>query len=153
KALYEDSLTIHDTLLERGVNPDQVVLLGRSLGSAPATYLAAHRPVAKVILVTPFDSLENLASAMFPLLPVKWILNHPFPSLSWAPDIEVPLLMLVAARDEVIPTTHSEKLFNAWGGQKHWQLLQGVGHNDIQMHPDFYPAIRHFLAEGPEGDK
>ena len=147
KALYEDGLAIHDALKERGVDADELVVLGRSLGAAVATYIAAQRPVGKVILVTPFDSLENLAGTLFPLLPVKWILNHPFPSDSFAPDIHRPLLMLVAAGDEVIPVRHSEALFNAWGGAKHWQLMQGVGHNTIQAHPDYYPAIKRFLDE------
>lgn len=146
KALYEDGLAIHDALTERGVDPQSLTVLGRSLGAVVATYIAAHRPVEKVILVTPFDSLENLAGAMFPLLPVKWILNHPFPSIDYAPDIDAPLLMLVAAGDEVIPTRHSEALFRAWGGEKHWQLLQRVGHNNIQIHPEYYPAIRQFVS-------
>lgn len=147
QALYEDGLAIHDALVNRGVDPGNLIILGRSLGAAVATYITANRPVGRVILVTPFDSLENLASRMFPLLPVKWILNHPFPSIQFAPGIDTPLLMLVAAKDEVIPTSHSEKLFQAWGGEKHWQLLQGVGHNNIQVHPEYYPAIHQFVSD------
>lgn len=145
-ALYADGLAIYDYLVnQQGINPENLVVLGRSLGAAVAVYIAAQRTLDKLILVTPFDSLENLASAMFPLLPVRWFINHPFPSLTYAPDIKAPVLMLVAAHDEVIPTRHSEALYQAITGEKRWQLLQGVGHNNVQMHPDYYPAIVAFL--------
>lgn len=122
------------------------LVLGRSLGSGVATYIAAHKPVSNVILVTPFDSVESLASEAFPWLPVRWILRHPFPSVEYARSIDKPLLMLVAAADEMIPTRHSETLFQAWQGEKHWRFLQAAGHNNIQLHPDYYPAIQAFVS-------
>ena len=110
-----------------------------------ATYLAAKRPVENVILVTPFNSVTSLARAAFPWLPVVWILRHPFPSTAYAKSVDRPILTLVAAADEMIPTDHSESLFRAWKGQEHWQLLQGVGHNNIQMQPEYYAAIQAFV--------
>lgn len=149
QALYQDVLNIYDSLTSQyAVQPEQLVVMGRSLGSAVATYVAAHRPVKQVILVTPFDSLTNIAQSIFPFLPVKWFLNHPFPSVEFAPEINTPLLMIVAANDEVIPTKYSRNLYEKWAGAKQWQRLEGVGHNDLQIHPHYYGLIRRFIEEG-----
>lgn len=146
KALYEDGLSIYDYLTsQQGVLAKDILLLGRSLGSAVATYVAAERKVSKVILVTPFDSLKSLAGSLFPWLPVKWLIRHPFPSDFYAKNINTPLLMLVAEQDEVIPNRHSQALFDVWQGEKRWELLKGVGHNDIQLHSSYYSQIAGFV--------
>ena len=49
-------------------HPDgRIAVIGRSLGSGVASYVAAHRPVAKLALVTPFDSMARLAQTHYPL--------------------------------------------------------------------------------------
>ena len=56
-----------------------------------------------------------------------------------------PLLCLVARDDEVIPPEHARRLYDAWSGPKRWLELAG-GHNGVERHPDYWPAIRDFLA-------
>jgi pimeloyl-ACP methyl ester carboxylesterase len=121
-------------------------VIGRSLGSGVAVQLAAARAVDGVVLVTPFDSLTNVARHHYPYLPVSWMLKHPFDSLSRAPSIAAPLLCLVAERDQVIPTVHSRRLFDAWRGPKRWIELDGAGHNSTDDVPAFWQALREFLV-------
>jgi uncharacterized protein len=76
KALFADALAVFDHVLEtEGIDPQNVVLMGRSLGSGVAVHVASHRRVAGVILVTPFDSLTHVARIHYPFLPVKWLLR------------------------------------------------------------------------------
>jgi len=110
-----------------------------------AVRLAARRPLAGVILVTPFDSLTAVAQRYYPYLPVKWLLRHRFDSLSLAPGIDVPMLCLIAGRDEVVPPVHAERLYQAWGGPKREVILAGAQHNDADAAPEFWPSIRRFL--------
>ena len=124
-----------------------IVVFGRSLGSGVAVQLAAARAVDGVILVTPFDSLTNVARYHYPYLPVGWLLKHPFDSLSRAPSIAAPLLCLAAERDEVIPPVHARRLFDAWRGPKRWVELAGAGHNSTDDVPAFWQAIREFLVQ------
>ena len=146
QAFYEDALVLYDQITSReDVDKESVVVVGRSLGSAVATYLSAHRKVAKVVLVTPFDSIQAVAQSAFPFLPVKWLLRHPFPSDRYASDNATSVLMMVAERDEVIGVTHSKALYDKWMGSKEWLVFPGMGHNDIHLHGDFYPQIRKFL--------
>lgn len=149
KAFYKDALNIYDYLAQDPqFSADKLIVVGRSLGSSVATYLSKQRAVAKVVLITPFDRLATIAKKLFPFLPVRdWLLLHPFPSAEYAESIKSPMLMLVAANDEMIPTESSRHLYQSWLGEKHWQLLDGVGHNDIQMHADYYELIRDFVEE------
>jgi pimeloyl-ACP methyl ester carboxylesterase len=110
-------------------------------------HLAAARAADGVVLVTPYDSLTNVARHHYPYLPVNWMLKHPFDSVGRAPAIAVPLLCLVAERDEVIPVVHSKRLYDAWKGPKRWVELQGAGHNSTDDTPEFWRAIREFLVQ------
>jgi len=144
--LIADSLQWYDHLAK---NYKAVYLFGRSLGSGVAVQLAAARPVAGVILVAPYDSMVELGKHHYPFLPVSWMLKHRFDSAAFAPKIAAPLLCVVALRDEIIPTTHSQRLYDAWRGPKRWIGLDGAGHNSTDDHAGFWPAIRGFLTEKP----
>jgi pimeloyl-ACP methyl ester carboxylesterase len=145
-ALIKDAMQWYAWATEK-LAPQNIVLFGRSLGSGVVVQIAAARPVAGVVLVTPYDSLTSVARHHYPYLPVGWMLKHPFDSLEHAPGITAPLLCLVAARDDVIPIVHSKRLFDAWKGPKRWVELEGAGHNDTDDAPAFWQAIREFLVQ------
>jgi pimeloyl-ACP methyl ester carboxylesterase len=147
KALVADALQWYEHASRSG---RPIYLFGRSLGSGVAVQLAAARPVAGVVLVAPFDSLVEVGRHHYPFLPVRWMLRHRFDSAALAPGIAAPLLCLVAQGDEVIPIVHSKRLFEAWGGPKRWVGLKGAGHNSTDAAPDFWEAIRSFLAKNNE---
>ena len=153
-ALVADALVIHDWLAAReDVDPERIVVFGRSLGSAVAVPLAAARPVRGVLLVSPFDSLKRVGQRHYPFVPVSLMLRHPFDSLALAPAIDAPLLALAGERDRIVPSLHSRRLHDAWRGPKRWVLLPGADHNRIHLHPGYWPAIRDFLASlGSLGD-
>ena len=148
KALVADALMLYDHAVTLpGIDAKRIYAFGRSLGSGVAVALAAERPLAALILVTPFDSLAAVAKRYYWYLPVDWMLKHRFDSIALAPGLETPLLALIAERDEVIPPVHAERLFDAWGGPKRKVVLAGASHNATDGHPGFWPAIRQFLEE------
>ena len=148
KALCRDALALYDRVTRRGdVDRARVVSFGRSLGTGIATYLAAQRPIAGVVLVSPYDSLAQVAHGVYPFLPVGMLLRHCFESVTRAPQIKTPLLALVAARDTLIRPERSQGLVQAWGGPARTELLAGVGHDDIHLHPVYWELIGSFLRE------
>jgi pimeloyl-ACP methyl ester carboxylesterase len=152
KALCRDALHILDQVTARESIPlDRIVLMGRSLGSGVAVHVAANRPVRGVVLVTPFDSLTNVARHHYPIFPVRLLLKHPFNSLALAPGIKTSALMLIAERDEVIPTELAVNLSRAWGGPVRTLVIPAAGHNDIQSDSRYWEAINAFLAAPPRG--
>lgn len=148
QALCADAERVFDALAARpDVDRARIVLVGRSLGSGVAVHLASRRRVAGVVLVAPFDSMVAIGARHYPLLPVRWLLKHPFDSLARAPAIGVPLLALVGERDAIVPPEHSRRLFAAWAGPKRWVGIPGAGHNDLGAQEEYWRAIGTFLAE------
>jgi pimeloyl-ACP methyl ester carboxylesterase len=146
KELLGDGLAIHDYVKRRpDVNPEHIVAMGRSLGSGVAVNLAAHRTLKGVILVSPYDSIVEVARRHYPFLPVSLMLRHRFDSLSLAPQIGAPLLCLVATEDRVIPVSHSRALFEAWHGSKTWREIARSSHDSIAGEPDYWRSITDFL--------
>ena len=139
KALTADALRWYDQI---ATQYKATYVFGRSLGSGVAVQLAAQRPVAGAILISPFDSLVEVGKHHYRFLPVDWMLRHRFDSASLAPKISAPLLCIVAMNDEVVPPVHSKRLYDAWGGKKTWVGMEGAGHND----PDgYWPSLLAFL--------
>jgi len=147
-ALVSDALQWFDHAMAfPGVDPKQIFVFGRSLGSGVAVALAAQRPVAGAILATPYDSLAAVAKRHYWYLPVDLLLKHRFDSIALAPTLKQPLLCLIAERDEVIPPVHGDRLFEAWGGPKRKVVLQEAGHNSTDSHPLFWTSVREFLPQ------
>ena len=146
-ALFADALAIYDALARReDVDPGRIAVMGRSLGSGVAVYLASRRPVVATVLVTPYDSIADIAAERFWFAPVSWILRHRFDSISRAPGIRAPGLFVVAADDEQIPPARSRRLFEAWAGPKQWYLAPREDHATIGFHAAYWPSIGRFLA-------
>lgn len=146
KAFLEDALLIHDTFARRDdVDASRIGVMGRSLGSGVAAYLAASRPIRAVVLVTPYDSITRVAQEKFWFAPVSLILKHPFDSLALAPKIEKPALFMVTGEDTIIPAPHSRRLFEAWAGPKRWHLVAKENHDTIDADGEYWRVIHDFL--------
>ncbi|MFW6238963.1 MAG: alpha/beta hydrolase, partial [Halanaerobiales bacterium] len=89
--LYHDAKKIYDYFQNGREDFDTVVVMGRSLGTGVATYLAHQRSVDGVILASPFTSLVDVAREMYPFLPAGLLVKHEFDSIGRVSDIEAPL--------------------------------------------------------------
>lgn len=139
-ALHADALAAFDRVHAEHA---RVTVVGRSLGSGVAIRLAAVRPVARLVLVSPYDSIEELASRQFPFLPVRWLLRDKFESWRHAPLVRAPTTVVVAERDEIIPVASSARLLSRFAeGIARWQVVPGVGHNSISGSPAYLSALR-----------
>jgi pimeloyl-ACP methyl ester carboxylesterase len=128
-AIAEDALALFDQVY---ASHPQVSLIGRSLGSGVAVRLASQRPVQNLILVTPYNSLEEIAARQYPWVPVKWLLKDRFESGKYAAHIRVPTLLLAASDDEVIPRASTQRLLeNFPQGVAVLRVVPDSGHNSI----------------------
>jgi pimeloyl-ACP methyl ester carboxylesterase len=129
EAIAEDALALFDQVY---ASHPQVSLIGRSLGSGVAVRLASQRPVQNLILVTPYNSLEEIAARQYPWVPVKWLLKDRFESGKYAAHIRVPTLLLAASDDEVIPRASTQRLLeNFPQGVALLRVVPDSGHNSI----------------------
>ncbi|HWH17772.1 MAG TPA: hypothetical protein VNT77_05460 [Allosphingosinicella sp.] len=150
-ALIEDAPLLYDLVRER-LRPDRLVAVGISLGSGVAAGLAVRRPLDGLILVTPFDSLEAVARDQFPWLPVALLLRHDLRSADYLKASAVPVAIIAAEHDEVIPPPRTEALRRAVGNLVLSATIPGTRHNDIAYHPRFKAemdmALKAVLAAG-----
>jgi fermentation-respiration switch protein FrsA (DUF1100 family) len=123
---------------------DRIVVWGFSLGSGVAVALAAEQPVGKLILEAPYTSIVDVASAHFPLVPVRWLVRDRFRSDQRIARVKAPLLIMHGAGDATIPISFGERLFALAHEPKQFVRFPEGGHNDL----DNYGAIetaRHFI--------
>jgi uncharacterized protein len=146
-ALIADAQAIYDSLRTRH---DPIAVIGRSLGSGVAVALAARRPVERLILVTPFDSLANVAADHFFWLPVRHLMRDRYDSAARIGQVRAPTLLVVAEHDEVVRRARSDALIAAVSPPlRHTLLVPGATHNDVSFHPLYFRSLREFLYRAP----
>ena len=144
EALYADAVALYDHARQTHAS---VSVVGRSLGSAVAAELAAVRPVERLVLVTPFDSIENVVKDRFGLLPVSLLLKDKYELIGRVPQITAPVLIVLAANDVVVPRARSLALIQAFEGRDFEAVvLRGTGHNTIDGSADYLGILRDFFA-------
>ena len=148
EALRADAVVAFDALIARmGVLEKDAIVIGRSLGSHMAAVVAARRDVAGVLLVTPFDSIEAVASARYPIFPVRLMLRHEFDTVAETARIRSPALLVTAGNDRVVPGRHASALAENWRGRSEVAntVLPESGHNDITWNEEYWHILAAFI--------
>ncbi|KAA0980436.1 alpha/beta hydrolase [Pseudomonas sp. ANT_H12B] len=139
EAIARDAMTLFDLVY---ASHPHIAVVGRSLGSGVAVRLASLRPAARLILITPYNSLGELAARQYPIFPVKWLLKDKFESWKYAAHITVPTLLIAAQNDEVIPGSSTERLYTHFAkGVASLKVIPGVGHNSISESPEYLKLL------------
>jgi len=146
KSLYKNALDSYDwALKEYNLQPQNIIVVGRSLGSSVATYLAVNRKIAGLILITPFDSIKNIAKKHYKYFPVSILIKHPFPTAYYISQVSVPVLMLAAEKDEIISEDNLKNLMKHVKNNANLIVYKNVSHNTIQNHINYYVEINLFI--------
>lgn len=139
-ALFADAVALFDNVR---VEHESIVAVGRSLGSGVAVNLASVRPVARLVLITPYSSIQELAVQQFPYFPVHWLLRDRFESWRYAERITVPTLLVAAEHDEVIPRASTEALYARFRkGVASLKVIAGTNHNSISESSEYVSMLR-----------
>ena len=140
-ALLEDGPLVYDFVSE-GRDPATIVAVGFSIGSGVAVHVARERPIDGLVLVTPFDTLEQLARQHYGWLPVGLLLRHRMSPLDELRGVTAPLALIAAERDTIIPEQRTAPLREAARTLIMDQTIPRAGHNDIYSDPEFAQAMR-----------
>lgn len=143
-ALLADAPLVFDEAV-RATGATRVVAVGFSIGAGVAAHLARERPLHGLILVTPFESLEAVASGHYPWLPVGLLLRHHMPTADFMRGLTIPTALIAAERDTIVPPRHTDALRPAIANLVLDRKIAGVGHNDIYHHPEFRKAMAEAL--------
>jgi fermentation-respiration switch protein FrsA (DUF1100 family) len=130
------------------VDTAHIIFFGESLGAAVALRLATETPPFALVLRSPFTSLTDIGRYHYPFLPVRWLLRDRYPSLSFAPNVTCPVLVIAGDSDSIIPIADSRRLYAAFTAKKRFVEIPGADHNDGALFdgPELIQAVLAFVA-------
>ena len=139
QAAYQDEIAAYNYLTEKLTTPaERVVIFGRSVGTGPASYLAAKQPAAALILQSPFVSAFRVLTKI-PLLPFD-----KFPNAKNIRQVRCPVLIMHSHRDTVIPFWHGQKLFELANEPKQFFWAKNADHNEMDMAAGYWEVLQKF---------
>jgi len=151
--VYRDGEAAYNYLVnERKIPPEQIVVLGQSLGTTVAVHVASKKPVAAVVLEAGFPSAKRVVQVAMRLPGVWLIMRSDFNSARKLKDVRAPVLVAHCRQDPVIPFVLGEELYAAANQPNRFIAYPGDCHEPLyQADPRDYAArLRAFLGLGPE---
>lgn len=143
-ALFADAVAIYDYVRQR--HPEgPIAVIGRSLGSGVASYLASQRPVDRLVLVTPFDSLADVGQTHYPLFPVRWLVRDRYESFRYLPQYPGALMVIRAPNDAVIPAHHTDRLIAELPRKPEIVGFPQADHNNLSGDPRYWRSLSAFV--------
>ncbi len=152
EGITKDARAAYDTLLSRKeINPRQIFIFGRSLGSAVAVQLATESQAAGLILEAPFTSIREMVQVTAPWFPFKERLKTQYNSLNKIKQVHMPLLIMHGDQDKIIPFEQGQRLFEAANSPKTFHMISGADHNNsyIVGGHAYFEAIAQFIENIP----
>jgi esterase/lipase len=144
--IYKDALKLYDSIK---VKHTRISIGGRSLGTAVATYVSAHREVSKLALITPFDSIVNVAQERYPLYPAHLLLHDKYDTVSRVKQIKAKTFIVIAQNDKVVSRERTEALIRAFDPEQlEMAVIENRGHSDISSDERYYRIMQAFIGEG-----
>jgi pimeloyl-ACP methyl ester carboxylesterase len=132
-------------------------LLGESLGCGVVCAAVAQSeiPIDAVGLITPWDSLLNLARDKYWFLPVRWMLKDAYDNVANLADYGRPVAVIIAAQDEIIPPRLANRLYETLQGPKRLWTFPKAGHNSWPSGPQepWWGEMMSFLHPTASGEK
>jgi pimeloyl-ACP methyl ester carboxylesterase len=117
---YHDANCAWEYLISsRGAKPQDIFILGRSLGGGVATELARLTKPAGLILESTFTSMPAIAQDVYPMVPARWVVHQKFDSMSKVAEIHCPVLIIHSVDDEYITIHHGRDLYKAFAENNH----------------------------------
>jgi hypothetical protein len=127
--VHRDARAAYESERARGTPPGRIVCFGESLGSAVTIGLAAERPCAGVVVVSPFTTLAEVARRHYG--PLGALAGSRFDALAQVSRLTVPILVAHGDRDEIVPFDLGQRLFAAAPEPKRFVRVPGAHHNDV----------------------
>jgi pimeloyl-ACP methyl ester carboxylesterase len=141
--LFEDVQLAYNEMLKL-YDEDEVVVLGYSIGTGPATKIASTNNPRMLILQAPYYSLTDMAKHNYPFLPT-FLLRYRMETHKYIVDCKMPIVVFHGDADEVIYYGSSLKLKPLLKESDTLITLTGVGHNRMTYERQYMEAVGRFL--------
>jgi len=141
--MYQDVQRAYEVLKSR--YPEQeIIVLGYSMGTGPASKLASVNQPKLLILQAPYYSLSDLVKHYFPIFP-SFLHKYPFDNYRYIQNCTMPVVIFHGDQDEVIYPGSSVKLKEHFKEQDTLIMLSGQQHNGMTFNPEYQLKIKELL--------
>ena len=143
--LLENSVLVFDFLVEElGVSPENIIILGRSIGTAPALYLSSKRNVEGLTLMSPFTSIKSVVESLVGKF-FTFIVSERFTNLEYIKNVTSPILFIHGQKDDLIPFQHTLLLKDECKSPFEVILPEEMNHNYFDFQEDLINPMKSFL--------
>jgi pimeloyl-ACP methyl ester carboxylesterase len=143
RQFFADAQKAYNAMAER-YEQQNIVVLGYSIGSGTATYIAAHNSPRMLILQTPYYSLPHLVREKFSLAPT-YVMRYKFATYKMLKSCRMPVVIFHGDNDTLIPHHHALRLQKLFKPTDKLIILADEGHNGITDNPDYKKALLELL--------
>ncbi len=146
---YRDAKACWDYLINQcGLQPSDIILYGRSLGGAIASHLAVDVNPAALVLESVFASIPDMATEMFPILPIAFFCRYKYDNARNVAKVSCPVLVAHSQEDQTCPFSQARHVFDAASDPKQFVEMEG-GHNGggLDSNPHFQDLLMVFLEK------
>ncbi|MFK8104309.1 MAG: alpha/beta hydrolase [Saprospiraceae bacterium] len=141
--LFSDVQKAYD-YLKQSYSEDQIVIVGYSLGSGMASYLAANNQPKALALVAPYYSFPDLKNSRIPFLP-DFILKYHLNNYKFLAQTNCPTTLFHGTLDEIIPYDSSVRLEQIDPQKISLVTMEGVSHRGAIFDNRFKSGMRKIL--------
>ena len=128
KGLYIDGNSANKWLKHLGLNEEDIILYGESLGTGIATEIAQNSNFAGLILETPFTSMVDAAKNVYPYIPVGLLLKDRYENYKKIKNINIPILVMHGEADQIVPFRMGKKIYDIAKQPKYYHFTKYDDH-------------------------
>ena len=135
KQIFADGLTVFDNVQKR-FRPQKTIVLGYSIGTGVAAYIASQRKIKSLILLAPFYNFTDFTTNRVPFFPNSWK-KFSFQTNKYIQKTACPIVIFHGNKDYLIPIENSRKLQKLLKPTDQFYTLENQGHAGINQNADF----------------
>jgi alpha-beta hydrolase superfamily lysophospholipase len=147
--LYTEAMQVYKMVVDSGYAPRNIIIYGKSLGTGIAAQLSSVKKCKRLILESPYYSVENLASRYAWMYPVQWMIHYKIPAYQYLQKVKAPVTIFHGTNDETIPFSNSEKLQPFLKTGDELIAVEGGGHNNLNDFPLMKQKLDSLLQTSP----
>ena len=146
KQIFKDAANVFSFLLTTGIEPSDILVFGRSIGSGPACFLAAQTRPAALLLMSAYTSIRDAVKFIVGTY-AQYFIKERFRNIDYISKVTCPVFLLHGQKDTMIPYSHSQDLRDKCAGPCSMILPANMDHNEFDFFEDLTLPLAAFLLQ------
>ena len=144
KQFYDDCQQAYSEM-EKKYPENEISIIGHSVGTGTAAYLASKNRPKRLVLLAPYYSMTDIALNRYKVIP-PFLLKFKFETFKFLPKVKVPIAIIHGTKDETIPFNSSKRLAGLLKAQDLFISISNFGHVDFETNATFVKQMKRLLA-------